>query len=147
MKELLPLALTNYGPFTSVRVEGGGGVKGFGLHLDRLERDSKTTFNVGIDADQVRQWVRQAIAAGSGPRSLRITLYDPEFGIGSMGAAAKPQALVTISAAGVVPLAPLAVKSTTFSRDAAATKHVGLWGSASPSTASYLAWLRRFSFS
>lgn len=125
--ELLPLALTNYGTFTSMRVESGGGVRGFSLHLDRLDADSRSVFDVGVDVDQIRQWIRQAIATGSGPRSLRVTLYDPALGIGSLGAAAIPHALVTIASGATMPRPALSVASTAFTRDAAATKHIGLW--------------------
>jgi branched-subunit amino acid aminotransferase/4-amino-4-deoxychorismate lyase len=51
--QLQALALTNYGHFTTMRVEDGG-VRGLSLHLDRLRTDCRALFDAEIDADRVR---------------------------------------------------------------------------------------------
>ena len=75
--EVMPLALTNFGHFTSMRVEADGTVRGFGLHLDRLESDCKSTFGAMLDPARVRVYVRQVIDQANGPLALRVTVYDP----------------------------------------------------------------------
>ena len=125
--ELMPLALTNFGHFTSMRVEADRTVRGFALHLNRLESDCRATFGTGLDVDQVRAYVRRVIAKASGPLALRVTVYDPELTVGVVGKPAHPRILVTASPAGEMPTSPLRLKTYEFTRDAAEIKHTGLW--------------------
>src|SRR4051794_30508228 len=57
--ELKALALTNYGHFTSMRVDDGR-VRGLALHMNRLVRDCRTVFDTELDPDHVLFLVRQA---------------------------------------------------------------------------------------
>jgi branched-subunit amino acid aminotransferase/4-amino-4-deoxychorismate lyase len=125
--DLAPLALANFGHFTSFRVEGDRTVRGFSLHLDRLDRDCLATFGVRLDLNLIRAYVRQATKHASLPLSLRVTIYDPALTMGVIGNPAEPSVLVSWSPAGEMPSAPLRLKTYEFSRDAAGIKHTGLW--------------------
>lgn len=125
--EVMPLALANFGHFTSMRVEADRTVRGFGLHLDRLVSDCKATFGAALDPDRVRGYVRQVIAQATGPLALRVTIYDPDLTMGVIGNPAHPRVLVTGSPAGGMPTTPLRAKSYPFTRDSAEIKHTGLW--------------------
>ncbi|MGH3852057.1 MAG: aminotransferase class IV [Pseudonocardiaceae bacterium] len=57
LAQLEALALTNYGHFTSMRVDEQR-VRGLSHHLERLSRDCRRVF----DADQVRHRIRHALA-------------------------------------------------------------------------------------
>ena len=121
------LALTNYGHFTSMRIEGGA-VHGLGLHLQRLERDCRALFDTSLDLDQVRQLIRQAVAGGPDPVVVRVTVFDPYLELGHPGGSTDPQVLVTTRPAVAQPQPPLRVQSASFTRDLPAVKHVGLFG-------------------
>ncbi|MFH8993146.1 aminotransferase class IV family protein [Streptomyces sp. NPDC017940] len=120
------LALTNYGHFTSMRVDDHK-VKGLSLHLDRLEHDARCVFGVELDRDQVRAYVRKAVAERTGSFVVRVTVFDPQLDMGHPAAAGQPQFLVTTRPAGPVPAPPLSVQTFPFSRDTPEVKHLGLF--------------------
>ena len=62
LDEVRSLALTNYGHFTTMRVEDQR-VRGLGLHMQRLVRDCREVFDTDLEPDHVRQFVRHALAA------------------------------------------------------------------------------------
>ncbi len=102
-EELRSLALTNYGHFTTMRVESGR-VRGLSLHLERLVRDCRMVFGVELDAGRVREYM-------------------------SLIHIAEPAVLVTARPAGSLSLPPIRVRSARFVRDLPAVKSVGLFGS------------------
>ncbi|WP_326598230.1 aminotransferase class IV family protein [Streptomyces sp. NBC_01803] len=124
---LQSLALTNYGHFTSMRVEDGR-VRGLGLHLERLARDCRALFDVELDVERVREFARRA-APESEAGIVRITVFDPALDLRHIGADAHPQVLVTTRPAAALPLAPLRVRSVVYTRDMPEVKSVGLFGS------------------
>lgn len=126
LAELQTLALTNYGHFTTVRVEDGR-VRGLHLHLARLARDCRALFGTDLDVERVRGYARRAVPAG-GAVVVRVTVYDPALDIGRIGAEAHPRVLVTTRAAGPVDLPPLRVRTARYERDAPQVKGVGLFG-------------------
>jgi branched-subunit amino acid aminotransferase/4-amino-4-deoxychorismate lyase len=71
------LALTNYGHFTTFRVDSGR-VRGLTLHLDRLDRDCRAVFGVPLAPDRVRDLVRRAAPAGA-TATVRVTVFDPDI--------------------------------------------------------------------
>ena len=111
LDELQTLALTNYGSFTSLRVEDGH-VRGLALHLDRLVRDSRILFGADLDAPYVRELIRRA-APANGSTTIRVTVFDPATDLGHPDRATDPQILVTPRPAGALPLPALTVQSTT----------------------------------
>ncbi|TDQ04806.1 aminotransferase class IV family protein [Labedaea rhizosphaerae] len=127
MDQIKALALTNYGHFTSMLVEDGC-VRGLSLHMQRLARDCRLLFDVDLDVDRVKQLVRQALT-DSAPRTVaRVTIYDPALDLGTIGSDAAPQVLVTTRAASASAPGPLRLQATTYRREMAAVKHIGLFG-------------------
>lgn len=127
LEPLQVLALTNYGHFTSMRVEDGR-VRGLSLHLDRLARDCQAVFGVELDLDRVREFARRAVPA-TGTCVVRVTIFDPALDLGHVGSDAHPQVLVTTRPAGPLPLPAFRVQSVVYTRDMPAVKSVGLFGS------------------
>lgn len=120
------LALTNYGHFTTMRVQDGR-VRGLALHLDRLRRDCAALFGAELDPELVRREIRSAVA-GTGPVTVRVTVCDPGFSLVHPAAPAAPRVVVSTRAAGPEPQPPLRVRSTRYVRDVPAVKHTGLFG-------------------
>lgn len=125
--ELRALAMVNYGHFTSMRVDDQH-IRGFSHHLERLVRDSRLLFGAELDRDQIRTWVRQAIAGRDGVFVTRVTVFDPHLPIGRPSAPATPQVLVTTREVPSGPVEPWRVRSATYTRDLPEVKHIGLFG-------------------
>lgn len=121
------LALTNYGHFTSMRVEDQR-VRGFSRHLERLARDCRAVFGAALDPDRVRRYVRDAVGGRPGTFVVRVTVFDPALDIGRPVTADDPHVLVTHRPAGASPLPPLRVKTVRYQRELAHVKHTGLFG-------------------
>jgi branched-subunit amino acid aminotransferase/4-amino-4-deoxychorismate lyase len=128
LNQVKALALTNYGHFTSMRVDGLR-VRGLSLHLDRLVRDCRRLFDAELDPERVRHLIRQAVADVSGAIVVRVTVFDPDLELGHPGAEAEPRILVTTRSAPQTPLPPLRLQSTRYDREMPDVKHVGLFGS------------------
>ena len=126
VEQLQTLALTNFGHFTTFRVDDGC-VRGLALHLGRLERDCQALFGVSLDADLLRRFIRRLVP-GHGAVTIRVTVFDPATDLARPARANSPQILVTRRPAATLPLAPLTVQSVSFVRDAPEIKGVGLFG-------------------
>lgn len=122
---LQSLALTNYGHFTSMRMEDGT-VRGLSLHLDRLVRDCRAVFGVELDREQTLNYIRKAVKGVTGVAGVRVTIFDPAIDMGHPSDAKDPHVLVNLRPAGAMPPPPLRAKTFTFSRDDAEVKHIGL---------------------
>lgn len=128
MDELRSLALTNYGHFTSMRVDEGR-VRGLTLHMNRLVRDCRTVFDADLDPEYVLYLVRKATADMTGSYGVRVTIYDPALEMGHPGSKAEPKVLVTSRPTAELPLPPLRVQTARFVRDLPQVKHIGLMAS------------------
>ncbi|MBV9026906.1 MAG: aminotransferase class IV family protein [Streptomycetaceae bacterium] len=126
--DLLPLALTSYGHFTSMRVEADHRIRGLSLHLDRLVRDSKAVFGADLDTGRVRAQVRKVLDGQDGPCIVRVTIYDPTVNMAHPVDADQPGILVTVRSAGAMPPPPLRAMSVPYERDLPQVKHCGLFG-------------------
>lgn len=126
LDELQTLALTNYGSFTSLRVDDGR-VRGLAMHLERLVRDTRLLFGVDLDTERVRELIRR-VAPTNGSTTIRVTVFDPSTDLGHPDGATAPKILITQRPAGALPLPPLAVQSTFYERDVPEVKSVGLFG-------------------
>lgn len=124
---MTPLALTNYGHFTSMLVDNLR-VRGLSLHIERLVRDSRLVFGTEIDPDKVRYLVRHALADVNRPIVVRVTVFDPSLELGHPGADAEPHILVTTRSAPSGPLPPMRLQSAVYCRDLPEVKHVALFG-------------------
>ncbi|GHE38224.1 aminotransferase class IV family protein [Streptomyces griseoaurantiacus] len=125
--DLLPLALTNYGHFTSMRVDDQH-VRGLDLHLERLVRDCRIVFGADLDPQLVRGYVRRAVGDRMGSFVVRVTVFDPAVEMAHPDKAENPGVLVTLRPAAELPMPPLRVQSVRFERDVPAVKHAGLFG-------------------
>jgi len=125
-QDLERLALTNYGHFTSMRVDDGA-VRGLSLHMERLVRDCNAVFGVQLDTERVLRFIRHATAQHTGVFTVRVTVFDPNLTLGNIGDPAQPQVLVTTRPGGPLSPAPLTVKSFAYSRDLPLVKHIGLF--------------------
>jgi 4-amino-4-deoxychorismate lyase len=124
VEDLRALVQTNYGHFTSMQVQEGG-VRGLGLHLDRLAQATHDLFGNELDRELVRAWLRQAIGIDPRPLSLRVNVFSRTLDRARMNVPAKIDVLVSVGAAASAPAAPLRLKSFRYERDLAAIKHVG----------------------
>lgn len=120
------LGLTNYGHFTSMRVDAGR-VRGLALHLDRLTTDCRALFGVELDQDEVRGYVRQVVDGCAEPTVARVTVFDPDLDLGHPAGASRPQVLVTTRTVSSTPPPPLVLTTCRYERDVAAVKHLGLF--------------------
>ncbi|MER6996184.1 aminotransferase class IV family protein [Streptomyces sp. NPDC000410] len=127
IEDVQALALTNYGHFTTMRVENGA-VRGLSLHLDRLVRDCDTVFGAELDPDRVLHCVRREVAGRAGVFTVRVTVFDPALDMLRPALKADPHILVTTRAAGALSPPPFKVSCVPFHRDTAAVKHVALFG-------------------
>jgi branched-subunit amino acid aminotransferase/4-amino-4-deoxychorismate lyase len=126
--DLLPLALTNVGHFTSMRVSEDGSIRGLALHMERLVRDCRIVWNAELDTGRVRSCVRKGLEGQDRPCVVRVTIYDPAVEIGHPADADEPHILVSVRGSGTVPPKPLRVRSVVYERDLPAVKHCGLFG-------------------
>ena len=119
----VPVA-TNYGHFTSMRVEGGC-VRGLDLHLQRLDTSTRFLFGHPLDGETLRGWLRDAIADNESTLSVRINVFSRAYNRERPADAAKPDVLIAVNDAPASSTQPLRVKSFTYERDAPLVKHVG----------------------
>ncbi|MFH9981189.1 aminotransferase class IV family protein [Streptomyces sp. NPDC017179] len=126
LDDLQSLALTNYGHFTSMRMEDGT-VRGLSLHLDRLVRDCRIVFGVELDRERTLDYIRKAAEGVTGVAGLRVTVFDPTIDMGRPSNAKDPHVLVNLRPGGAMPPPPLTAKTFTFTRDHAQVKHIGLY--------------------
>ncbi len=115
--DLLPLALTNLGHFTTFRVDADGTVRGLSRHLDRLVRDCAAVFGAPLDTDRVRDFVRRAVAERELPCVVRVTVHDPAVDLARPADADTPRVLVSVRRAGPLQAGPLRARSVTYERD------------------------------
>ncbi|MEU8580338.1 aminotransferase class IV [Streptomyces abikoensis] len=125
LDDLQSLALTNYGHFTTMRMEDGT-IRGLSLHLDRLVRDCRIVFGVELDRDRTLDHIRKAADGVTGIAGIRVTVFDPALDLSRPSAAKDPHVLVNLRPAGALTPPPLTAKTFTFTRDNAEVKHVGL---------------------
>jgi branched-subunit amino acid aminotransferase/4-amino-4-deoxychorismate lyase len=128
LDQVKALALTNYGHFTSMRVDNQR-VRGLSLHLERLRHDCHHVFDADLDADRIRHLIRHTLADVSPPAVVRVTVFDPTLELGHLGTDARPQVLITTRPAAQLPLPALSLQSAVYCRDMPDVKHVGLFGS------------------
>ncbi len=122
-EDVAELATTNYGHFTSFRVERLA-VKGLQLHLDRLVRDSTELFGAALPEVTLRQLIARVgphLAGVSEPVMVRVSIFEP-------GDRARVLVSTRPAPEQAGDLAGLRVRTTDFGRHLPRVKHVGLFG-------------------
>lgn len=127
MDDLETVAYVNYGHFTGMLVRSSG-VRGLSLHLERLDRDAKLVFGHGIDREEVRTRVREALVGHELPASVRVTVFARDISFGAMADLPKPDFLVKVGPLRSRAQARPRIRSTVYSRDLPEVKHVGTFG-------------------
>ncbi|EHP42680.1 hypothetical protein OR16_12615 [Cupriavidus basilensis OR16] len=121
---LSPLAFAGYAHFTAMQVRGGR-VRGLDLHLERLRVASTALFGRALPDDQVRAYLRAALAGAPTDASLVATVYSPAGEFTVAGADAEPEVLVRTGPPASGPQGPLALAAVPHERVLPALKHVG----------------------
>lgn len=126
LADLTHLALSNYGAYTSFRVEDGA-VRGLDLHLARLEASALELFGEAVGEARLRDLVRQAVG-GRDACWLRVSLFSSALGARTPDWQGVPRVLTAVSPP-VPPLAgPLRLQVQTYAREAAHLKHAATFG-------------------
>ncbi|WP_420009191.1 aminotransferase class IV family protein [Xanthomonas sacchari] len=125
---LAAAALVNYGHFSTMQVRNGA-VRGFDLHLQRLQQANAAQFGSALPHGRVRDELRAALAAfGTGDASLRVTVFSPSFTLRRAGADCAVELLVSLAPPAQAEAAPLRLRSGVFARETPHIKHVGTFG-------------------
>ena len=105
---------TTYGHFTAMQIRSGR-VRGLDLHLHRLEAATLELFNVGLDNDRVRAYIRHALGDVL-DASLRVYVYQggPE-----------PSITVTVRPPAEAPTTVQRLASVHYQRPLPHVKHLG----------------------
>lgn len=118
-EDLTGLALRNDGHFTTFQLRGRA-VRGFDLHLQRLEDASRALYGLALEAECVREALRAVVVeTGTQDATVRIT-------VAPRGAdAASPDVFVSLAPPAEPDAAPLRLQTFVFQRDTPSIKHVG----------------------
>lgn len=93
--DLAYLAVTNYGAFTSFRVEGGG-VRGLERHLARLDASAVALFGEAVEEPRLRELIRLAVADREACW-LRVSLFSPDILARSPSRRGPPKVMTVVS--------------------------------------------------
>ncbi len=120
----LAAALVNYGHFTSLQVRGGA-VQGWARHVRRLQQASGELFDAVLDAQQLREWLKEALVqCGVDDASVRITVFSRAFDFRQPLRAVPVDVLVAVSAPAHMPATARAVLPVRHVRVLPHLKHV-----------------------
>jgi branched-subunit amino acid aminotransferase/4-amino-4-deoxychorismate lyase len=95
LDNLAYFATTNYGAYTSFRVEAGG-VRGLDLHIARLESSALALFGEVIGDDDLRAFMRTALGDTT-DAWLRVGLFSPDIWPRSPDVVVRARVLTTVS--------------------------------------------------
>lgn len=127
IESIRSLALLNYGNFTSILVTSEG-VRGLGLHLQRLHDDSIELYGTAVDPSRIRQYIRSAVETSAKPVVVRVTVFPQEMEIQTPGAIEHLNVLVTTRESPDSDVQPLRVAIARYQRELPHVKHIGLLG-------------------
>lgn len=115
--------MSDYGCFTTFRVERDG-VRGWGRHVERLERDSGLLFDRAVERGEVMAAVRRALADVPRPVLTRVAVTARDHALGRPGGGQLSLAVMTRPVHGDP--APLALTSLEHRRALPRIKHLGI---------------------
>jgi branched-subunit amino acid aminotransferase/4-amino-4-deoxychorismate lyase len=114
--QLQYVALNGYGHFTAMQVRGGA-VRGLHLHLDRLSSANREMFDVELDGDEIRRYVRHALG-DIADASVRVVVVWSDRD-------ETPVVLVTVRPPGGLPSTPHRALCVPYQRPLPHLKQVG----------------------
>jgi branched-subunit amino acid aminotransferase/4-amino-4-deoxychorismate lyase len=106
---------TTYGHFTAMQIRSGR-VRGLDLHLLRLEAATLELFNVRLDRDRVREYVRHALGGEALDASVRVYVLPAE---------PAPSITVTVRPPAQAPTTAQRLASVHYQRPMPHVKHLG----------------------
>lgn len=120
VEDLAGPALRNDGHFTTFQLRGRT-LRGFDLHLQRLEDASRALYGLVLEAERVREALRVVVVeTGTQDATVRITVVPR-----AADAAAPLDVFVSLSPPAEPDAAPLRLQTFVFQRDTPSIKHVG----------------------
>lgn len=126
LDDLSHQARVNYGAYTSFAVEGGG-VRGLGLHMERLDDESMALFGQPVRTERVRGYVRDALGTKA-DAWVRVSLFSTEIGPRTPDWVGVPKVMVGV----FEPVAPVAetvrLQPQTYGREVSHLKHSATFG-------------------
>jgi branched-subunit amino acid aminotransferase/4-amino-4-deoxychorismate lyase len=109
-----------YGHFTAMQVRDRK-VRGWDLHLARLEEGTQALFASGVDGEHVRELIRRALGDDTRDASVRVYVFESD-------ADALPVVMVTVREPASMPSTPQSLQSAPYQRPLAHIKHLGDFG-------------------
>lgn len=106
-----------------------GRVRGLRLHMERLDRDSRTLFGEGIEPERIREYVRHAVTTAQKPIVVRVTAFCRNFDLAHPTQAGQPDILVTTRPVPVTPLPPVSLEPMFYQRELPEVKTTNVNGS------------------
>lgn len=123
--DLRLLALANYGHFTSMQVRGRA-VRGFDLHLQRLQSATRELFDAPLDEARIRTAILATLDAnGIDDASVRVTVFSRAFDYARPDRAQPVDVLVSLSPPRDAAGSAAWVRTSPFQRTLPHVKHVG----------------------
>ncbi|SNQ49383.1 Branched-chain amino acid aminotransferase/4-amino-4-deoxychorismate lyase [Frankia canadensis] len=127
-----PLALATHGHFTVMQVRGGG-VRGLGLHLARLDAANRELYGSPLTSDLLRARIRHALAgagAGAGDASAGTSGGDATVRVVATRTAGDgpSRIIVAVTAPAEASAVPQRLLSVPYTRPFAHIKHLGTFG-------------------
>lgn len=126
-EDVSPLALYNYGNFTTILVDDGR-VRGLKSHLSRLEADSRLLFGTSVPEERIMEYVRHAVQGQPGKTVVRVTIFSKMFSLLKPGPGNGLDVLITTRSAPDGPLPAVSLKPITFQRDLPEAKTASIGG-------------------
>ncbi len=114
--ELAAGLLSGYGHFTAMQVRQHR-TRGLDFHFARLDAATREIFGVGLSADRVREYLREALGDNTPDASVRVNVFRttaPEISV-----------LVSVRPPYAMPSGPLNLRTVPYQRPFAHLKHVG----------------------
>lgn len=118
VEQLSAVAPAGYGHFTAMQVRNRR-VRGFALHLARLDAANREMFGVALGADTVAGYIRDALGEETEDASVRVYVYETPDG---------PAIMVTVRPPGGMPAGPWRLQTMPYQRSVAHIKHIGDFG-------------------
>ena len=118
VEQLRGASVAHYGHFTAMQVRDRR-VRGLDLHLARLDTANHEVFGTGLDAAQLRHYVRHALGETTRDASVRISVFETPGGTATM---------VTVRPPGDMQPALWRLQTVPYQRSLAHIKHLGDFG-------------------